>query len=337
MQTILLVCWGQSHEHEVSLRSAQFVYDNLLLAWYKVMLVGISKSNRRYRLDRADLENTQIKDGGVKEIALCPWKKTIRIDDIVTTIDVLFPVNHGKTGEDGVIQWIAQILGVPCVWPWILSSVQCYHKHLAKQLLETSGVAVAPGIVVQKDQKIQPYEEVKQRLWNVLFIKPSAAGSSVWVSKVTSSIEYQQALEIAFEVDDIVLIESWIEWREIEFAVVWSWENMLVSVPGEIKSTRRYSYEEKYEESSTTECLIVVDLDKETMDRCIWIVKQSYQVLWCSWLSRVDWFLTPEWSFIINEINTLPWFTSISMYPKLMEATWITAPELMKKLIESVK
>jgi D-alanine-D-alanine ligase len=336
MKTILLVCWGMTHEHEISVRSAQFIYDNLVIAGYTVVLVWISKTNQRYALDRNDLKNTVISDWTGENVELCPWKQSIKIKGLSTSIDILFPINHWQTWEDWVIQWVSTILGVPCVWPWILSSVQCFHKHLTKMILESNGIVVAPGLVIYKDQETIEYSTVTLLLWAIVFVKPSAAWSSIWVSKVTTSDEYGKALQMAFEVDDVVLIESAIEWREIEFAVAWSWEEMVISVPGEIRTSGRYSYEEKYNDSSTTECAVVEDIDQETLNRCLGIVRKSYQVLWCRWLSRVDGFLTPEGGFIINEINTLPWFTSISMYPKLMEASWVTAPELMKKLIESV-
>lgn len=337
MKTILLVCWWKTHEHEISVRSAQFIYDNLVIAGYIIILVWISKTNQRYVIDRTNLENTIIQDWIGEDVELCPWKQAIKINGLLSTIDVLFPINHWQTWEDGVIQWIATMLGVPCVWPWVLSSVQCFHKHLTKMILELNDIVVAPGLVIYKDQEIPEYSNVVEQLWSIIFIKPSAAGSSVWISKVTMSGEYQKAITLAFEVDEVVLIESAIEWREIEFATVWSWEEVVVSVPGEIKTTERYSYEEKYDESSTTECIVVEDIDQETLAHCVSVVKKSYQVLWCTWLSRIDGFLTPKGQLIMNEVNTLPWFTSISMYSKLMEASWITPPELMKKLIESAK
>jgi D-alanine-D-alanine ligase len=334
-KTVLLICGWKSHEHEISLRSAKNIYTMLVAAWYEVVLVWISKTNSRYSIDSSDLELKEVIDWKWDEVLLIPWRKTIQIGDKQFKIDVLFPINHGQTWEDGVIQWIATMLWVPCVWPWLLSSVQCFHKHLTKKILESRFIDCAPWAVLYSFEEVPVYETVSKELWNVLFVKPSAAGSSVWISKVTNKDEYYIALKKAFEIDDIVLVESAIAWREIEFAVVWSWEDIIISVPWEIRSKDWYTYEEKYEWSSSTECVVTKDLDDELLEYCKDIVSKTYAVLWCSWMARVDGFLTPEWKFIINEVNTLPWFTSISMYCILMETSGVTSNELMERFINT--
>ena len=342
---------GESPEHEVSLRSAKNVIEAIDRERYDIVLIGIDRRGRWHLADESsflrhasDPRRIRLPHAPVR-LALTPGRRP-RIVPVVPhghelpELDVIFPVLHGPFGEDGTVQGLLRLAHLPFVGPGILGSAVCMDKDVAKRLLRDAGIPVAPFITVLSRAEAPSWDEAVAALDAPIFVKPANMGSSVGVSKAGTDADYQRALDEAFSFDTKVLLERTIRGREIEISVLGN-ETPEASIPGEIAPTHAfYSYEAKYLDHDGADLLIPADLDAGTTARAREIAVRAFRALCCEGMARVDLFLAtepcgplPSGSLVINEINTLPGFTRISMYPKLWDASGVSYPELIDRLI----
>ncbi len=328
---LLLVFGGESAEHEVSIRSARNVFDALDKTKYDISLCYIDRGGKWYRAagvtDDQPMDNELIPILGEGTLV---DSKGERIQP-----DVFFPVLHGPNGEDGSVQGLAQLLHIPVVGCGIVGSAVCMDKDIAKRLLMQAGVAVAPGTVHYREDETPKFDSLIGLFGGeALFVKPANMGSSVGVSKATDAQSFQQALDLAHQHDRKVLIERAINGRELECAVLGN-DHPEASAVGEIlPGDEFYSYDEKYSDHSKTKTSAHISLPDGAADKIRKIALAAYKALECRGLSRVDFFLTDDGTIYVNEINTLPGFTSISMYPQLWEASGVPYALLLDRLVE---
>lgn len=347
---LLVIFGGASSEHEVSGRSATAILNHISRDRYDVLTIGITKEGKWY-LYSGDVQ--RIFDGSWKEdpsllpAYLVPDTSVhgivIQTPEGLKTerIDVIFPVLHGKNGEDGTIQGLFTMSGIPYVGCDTISSAICMDKAVAHSLLMSAGIEQAHYLWFYADRYINNPEgaekirlKVDARLKYPIFVKPANAGSSVGISKVHSIGELDAAVEKAAREDRKIVVEEGIVGQEVECAVLGN-RDAEASVVGEIgASAEFYDYDDKYV-NGTSQLYIPARIPESTMEEIRKTAVRAYRLLGCSGLARVDFFVTePEGTVILNEINTLPGFTSISMYPKLWEATGLPFEDLTEKLIE---
>lgn len=337
---------GRSTEHQISLLSAQNVIKSLDKEKYEPVLIGIDK-NGTWHYNEESLQLLNPDDP--KRIAMGDLGKEIVLshntDDhslisaegsgSLGKVDVIYPVLHGTYGEDGSVQGLAKLANLPCVGCGILGSAIGMDKDIMKKILRDGGIGIADFFTFRKGSKNNPdYTTVTERLGNELFIKPANLGSSVGVSFVTNEEEFNDALALAFEYDRKVIVEEKVVGQEVEVAVMGN-DDPLASIPGEIiPKTTWYSFENKYVDEDGARLAIPANLDPETTEKVRQLAIDTYILLELSGLTRVDFFVRKDGSMIVNEVNTLPGFTKISMYPKLWEHTGISQKELISKLID---
>lgn len=292
---------GKSAEHEVSLQSAKNVI---------------------YALDKKKYEVVPIKIG-----------KDGKFDfSFLVNFDVIFPVLHGPFGEDGSMQGLLKLAGVPFVGPSVLGSAVGMDKEIAKRVLRDNGIPIGDFRVFSANEKID-FNKIKKELGLPLFIKPANMGSSVGISKVRNEKEFKKAVKDAFLYDSKIIIEEFIEGREIECAVLGN-ENPIASLPGEIIANQDfYSYSAKYIDEGSV-AVIPAKIDARTTKKIQTLAVQTFKVLNCEGMSRVDFFLKKNGEVLVNEINTIPGFTDISMYPKMWEKSGLPISKLLDKLIK---
>ncbi|MDL2403619.1 D-alanine--D-alanine ligase family protein [Rhizobium mayense] len=334
---------GQSTEHEVSIMSARNVIKAIDGGKYEIVPILIDRAGRWLLVEEkgGPLPEPIAYQG--TEVCLAPGGKG-RLMALggsgareMPDIDVLFPVLHGLNGEDGSIQGLAQIVGVPLVGCGILGSANAIDKDIAKRLLREAGLPVARSVTLQRGD-IPSFGDITSALGSPVFVKPTRQGSSVGVSKVHDAGQFESALAEAFRHDRKVLVEEFVRAREIECAVLEQLDGTLfVSVPGEIATAEThgfYSYEAKYLDQNGAVITVPADIPAETAEVLKRMAAEGFRALGCEGLARVDFFVRPDQSVVINEINTMPGFTNISMYPKAMGASGISYPELVDRLIE---
>ena len=348
MQSIrlLVLFGGVSPEHEVSLRSAESILSTLNQDRYRVFPVGITKEGQWFYFPSSDYSrlpaNTWREASGVCPAALSP----VRGEGLLLQtpeglrkepIDVIFPVLHGENGEDGSIQGLAQVAGIPCVGAGIAASATSMDKSLTKLVVDRTPVRQAAWeLVTARDMADADavFARIEARFAYPVFVKPAGTGSSVGVSKVRSREQLRAALDEALRYDKKVLVEEFIDGREVECAVLGN-DEPITSVCGEIDAGAEfYDYEAKYL-TDTAQLYIPARISDEAAEQVRQAAKQVYLALGCQGLSRVDFFVTRQGEEVVfNEINTLPGFTSISMYPKLMEASGVPYAELLDRLVD---
>jgi len=334
---------GKSAEHEVSLQSARNVIESLDKNKYEIIPIGINKDGKwllnttsnyllnsnNPKLIKLNKSNKEIALYAQGQGALAPINDK---NEIKGKIDVVFPVMHGPFGEDGSMQGLLKLAGVPFVGPSVLGSAVGMDKEITKRVLRDSGIPVGKFITARKGEKID-FDKIKKELGLPLFIKPANMGSSVGINKVRSAKEFIKAVKEAFDFDNKIIIEEFIEGREIECAVLGN-EKPMASIPGEIIANQDfYSYNAKYIDEGSV-AVIPAKIDKKTTKKIQELAVKTFQALNCEGMSRVDFFLKKNGTIMVNEINTIPGFTNISMYPKLWEASGIPIPKLLDKLIE---
>lgn len=325
---------GQSTEHEVSMRSAESVLNALDKDKYNVKLVHISKKGEWLLSHQAEEVKKLDEAEGAKNLSIIPSNQ-LSSENGPENFDVILPILHGTAGEDGSVQGILELANIPYIGCNVRSSAICMDKDMTKRLLKLDGINVAGWTVFRHDEKDTiDYQAVKEKIGLPMFIKPVNQGSSVGVSKVDDERSFYDAVGLAFEFDIKVMAESAVDGREIEISILGN-ENPIASLPGEIvANTEFYSYESKYINESGALLEIPAKLDEDTSDRIRKTALDAFKTLDCEGMARVDVFLDKNGEVIVNEINTLPGFTSISMYPKLLEASGIEYPGLLDKLIE---
>jgi len=334
---------GKSAEHEVSLISAKNVIEAFDKNKYEVVPIGISKEGRwllsntsNYLLNSNNPKLIKLNNLS-REVALYAQGEGALISiggGLETTgkFDVIFPVLHGPFGEDGSMQGLLKLAGIPFVGPGVLGSAVGMDKDVMKRLFREAGIPIGKFVAIKSNEKFN-FTEIKKKLGLPLFIKPANMGSSVGINKVQNENEFKKAIKEAFKFDIKIVVEEFIKGREIECAVLGN-EKPMASIPGEIIANQEfYSYDAKYiDEGSVAE--IPAKLDKKTIKKIQELAVKVFQVLGCEGMGRVDFFLKDNGEVIVNEINTIPGFTSISMYPKLWEASGLPLPKLLDKLIE---
>ena len=250
-------------------------------------------------------------------------------------IDVVFPVLHGPFGEDGTVQGLLKLAGVPFVGASVLGSAIGMDKDVMKRLLIGAGLPTPKFLAVQHSGMTDlRFEEVEERLGMPCFVKPASLGSSVGIAKAHNNAEFDAAVSDAFRYDDKILIEEFIRGREIECAVLGN-EDPIASLPGEILPRHEfYSYEAKYIDEDGAAFEIPATLDESVVRDIQDLAVQTFKTLCCEGMARVDFFVRDDREPVVNEINTIPGFTKISMYPKLWEASGISYTELIDRLIQ---
>jgi D-alanine-D-alanine ligase len=340
-----IIFGGKSAEHEVSLQSAQSILAALDPERYEAVLIGIDKTGRwalydqaRYLLNSDDPDRIQLQVSP-QTVAVIPGAQERRVVHLAgrqlgEAIDVVFPVLHGPFGEDGTVQGLLKLANLPFVGAGVLGSAVGMDKDVMKRLLRDAGVPVGKFLTVSARLRDRiTFEQVERALGMPCFVKPANLGSSVGVSKVSHPKELAAALDEAFRFDTKVLIEEFIDGREIECAVLGN-DAPIASCPGEIIPTHEfYSYDAKYLDEHGASLRIPAELDEATTRRVQELAIRSFEVLCCEGMARVDCFLRPDGEVLVNEINTIPGFTKISMYPKLWEASGIPYRQLVERLI----
>jgi D-alanine-D-alanine ligase len=335
---VALLCGGQSAEHEVSLQSAKNVAEAVDTAQYEKTLIGITKDGRWLWREQGPESGVRgfLRNGNDPKTICLDEKNLVPFDyrRLRPLFDVVFPVLHGPFGEDGAVQGLLKMSGVPFVGSGILGSALGMDKAVAKKLLRAEGIPIANFITLHKGEPVPSFAAVAEKLGSPLFVKPANMGSSVGVHKIHGADEWEQSLGDAFRYDTKIIIEEFIEGREIECAVLGNGVQAEASCAGEIIASHEfYSYDAKYIDESGARIVIPADLPYETMAAIRKTAVQTFVTLCCSDLSRVDFFLKKDGQLIVNEINTMPGFTEISMYPKLWEQCGIPYQALVSRLI----
>jgi len=250
-------------------------------------------------------------------------------------LDVIFPILHGTYGEDGTVQGLLKLANIPFVGPGVLSSAMAMDKDVTKRLLRDAKIPVARFTLLHAyDRERYDFSYLVSQVGLPFFVKPANLGSSVGISKVKTENDFQEALDKAFSYDHKVLVEEFIEGREIECAVLGN-ENPIASLPGEVIPQHEfYSYEAKYLDEEGAKFEIPVSLAFGITEKIQELAIETYRTLCCEGMARIDFFLKADGSIYVNEINTIPGFTKISMYPKLWMASGISYSKLLDSLIE---
>ena len=344
---IAVIFGGRSNEHDISRISAVHVIGSIPKDKYDVVTVGITKKGHWYRF----IGDTELIANGEWEkhpdnapciLSPDPIHKGFIVferdgEAVSLKVDCVFPVLHGKNGEDGTIQGLLELAGMPYVGCDVISSAMCMDKDTTHTILESAGVKTAKWVRILRyevDEKLAAKcEEMEQRLSYPMFVKPCCCGSSVGISKVRNREELEKGIMQAFVHDKKVIVEQAINGREIECAVMGN-SKPFASDVGEIRSACEfYDYDAKYSDIGS-ETIIPADIPEDKREEIRQTAVKGYHALGCEGLARVDFFLADDGSVILNEINTMPGHTAISMYPKLMENIGIPCEEQEDRLIK---
>lgn len=344
--SVCVLFGGISPEHEVSLRSAESVLNNMDAEKYNIFPVGITKEGDWILYggnDYSEIPSGEWKNHpGNRRAAISPVRGqgllSFEGDCVVRErIDVVFPVLHGENGEDGAMQGLLQMAGIPYVGPHVSASAVSMDKTLTKLVADNAGIPQADWLLV-RDSDLECHmdailNQLEQKFSYPMFVKPAGTGSSVGVSKVANREDLSKALLGAGVYDTKILVEEFIHGREIEVAVMGN-ESPVASVCGEIDSGAEfYDYDSKYITDTST-AYIPARIPEDVAEQVREAAVRVYSAIGCQGLSRVDFFVTYEENRVVfNEINTLPGFTSISMYPKLFGASGIPYDKLIDELL----
>lgn len=342
-QKVAIIFGGKSAEHEVSVKSAKNVAAATDQSKFELIIIGISKEGTWYQFPSTDVFQ-QVKSlsdknlpTGADPIALICHKGKPNIFSLeskkVSSVDIAFPVLHGTFGEDGCIQGLFKMVNLPFVGCGVLGSAAGMDKEVMKRLLKEAQIPAAKYEVIYSHNK-KSFEELSKSLGVPFFIKPANAGSSVGVHKVKSKEDFEKFSKDSFCYDHKVLAEEAINGREIECSVRGLNHAPQASVCGEVIPTHEfYSYEAKYLDENGAAIKIPADLPAQLQKKIQDLACKTFHVLECDGLTRVDFFLKANGEVLVNEINTIPGFTQISMYPKMWEATGLNYSDLITELI----
>ena len=325
-----IVFGGRSLEHEVSLISAKNVIDALDKDKYELSLISIDKNGIWHTRDPL---NYLMHAEDLKQVCLTGDQKEVAIFQL-SSVDVVFPILHGTYGEDGTVQGLLKLAGIPFVGSDVLASAACMDKDVTKRLLKEAGLPIGKFISMRSyEKKKHSFADIQKELGLPFFVKPANAGSSVGITKVKKEEEFTEALEEAFLYDKKIIIEEFTKGREIECAVLGN-EEPSASLPGEIIPTHEfYSYEAKYLDSEGAALQFPANLPDDVAWQVQALSIRAFLALGCEGMARVDFFLGEEGGLFINEINTIPGFTEISMYPKLWQVSGLPYIDLLDRLI----
>ena len=343
---VAILFGGKSAEHEISIISAKNIFEAIDQKKYQVVLIGIDKKGRWYFNDDARLLQQATTPKSIKfnresnALALVPGNKAkqwVRLSGHGNQkpVDIVFPVLHGTFGEDGTVQGLLKLADIPFVGAGVLGSAVGMDKDVMKRLLRDAGIRIAKFLVFDRaGQEAIDFGAVRQELGLPLFVKPANLGSSVGISKVKNEAEFRNAVKEAFRYDQKILVEEAIQGREIECSVLGN-ERPIASVPGEIVTRHEfYSYEAKYLDENGARLEIPAKLPPRVAEEIQQVAIKTFKALCCEGMARVDFFLRGDSEVIVNEINTIPGFTKISMYPKLWGASGVPYTELIDRLIQ---
>lgn len=333
---------GVSSEHSVSEVSASAVLDNIDRTKYEVYAVGITEDGRwlLYDGDVDSIRNHEWEKGKTVSAMISPdsSEKALIIfrDEKIEKIrlDAVYPVLHGKNGEDGTVQGLCEMADIPYVGSGVIGSAVCMDKCVAKILFEKAGIPQADWVEMKLGEE-PDIEKIETKLGYPCFIKPSSAGSSVGVTKAVDRETLLSGIKLALEHDYKVLIEEAIDAREVECAVMGNLEPVTADVLGEIKPAKEfYDFEAKYQDESS-KLIIPAEVDEKTSNNIKEYAKRAYKICECRGHSRVDFFIDRrDGRILLNEINTIPGFTPISMYPKLWEKSGVPMKDVIDRHIE---
>ncbi|UOR03311.1 D-alanine--D-alanine ligase [Leucobacter allii] len=355
-RTVVILFGGRSSEHGISCVTAAGVLRAIDRTRFDVILVGITKQGATVLLQEEDLAGYALEAGALPEVrdngtrVLWPASTATRALTLIDQhgalhslgrVDAVLPMLHGPYGEDGTVQGMLDLVDLPYVGSGVLGSALCMDKHAVKTMLADAGIAVAPWRTVTRAQlEHDPFlvERLDEGLNYPLFVKPARAGSSVGVSRVTDAAELPAALETAFAEDRTVLIESGVAGREVEIAVLegrGAERPRTSAVIGEIVFTGRefYDFEAKYLGAAGVELALPARVTDAEFAAIREAAVRAFEVAQCAGLARIDFFLT-DTGPVLNEINTLPGFTPISMYPRLWEESGLGYTALITELVE---
>ncbi len=332
---------GVSSEHSVSEVSASAVLDNIDRNKYDVYPVGITNEGKwlYFEGENEDIRNHRWESGKTTPAILSPdrtdralLKLGKEVEKI--NIDVVYPVLHGKNGEDGTIQGLCELADIPYVGSGVIGSAACMDKCIAKILFEKANIPQADWVELKLGDT-PDFEMIEEKLGYPMFIKPSSAGSSVGVTKASNREELKNGIAVALKEDYKVLIEEAINAREVECAVMGNLEPVTADVLGEIKPAKEfYDFEAKYEDENS-QLMIPSPVTPETEERIKEYAKKAYKICECRGHSRVDFFVEKTTGeIVLNEINTIPGFTPISMYPKLWDVSGVNMSEVIDRHIQ---
>jgi D-alanine-D-alanine ligase len=353
-----LIYGGRSPEHEVSIDSAHNVFA-ALSERYRVTPLRIDRDGRWHveapetaalRDPDAFAEDPSPANAAANRARFAPAEDGAEVlvhpagdasgDGAAAALeslalDVALPMLHGPNGEDGRIQGLLDALGLPYVGAGVLGSAACMDKEVTKRLMRDAGLPIVPFRVLRYGGPTIPFSEIEGALGTPVFVKPANAGSSVGASKVEEASDYAPAVEKAFDYDNKVLVETAMNAREIECAVIGNLEEPRAAGPGEVVSEDTfYTYEAKYdEEADAAHMEVPAELPEDVAERVRRLAVEAYRLLGCEGLARVDFFVTDEHELFVNEINTIPGFTERSMFPVMWDDAGLDAGELLDELI----
>lgn len=349
---------GKSAEHEISILSAKNIAKELDPALYETVLIWVNKQGKWHLSQQSKSLSAsaapELSDSSAKQndsldvnqlgpqLLFVPGESSNQIQVLSSSIDlgsldVVIPVIHGPYGEDGAVQGLLKLANIPFVGASVLGSAVGMDKDVMKRLLRDAGIKTAKFKAFTRGQKQQiNYEQLQAELGVPMYVKPANLGSSVGISKVKNQAQLQQAIELAFKYDRKIVIEQNIVGRELECALLGN-EDVQASLPGELLSVSDqhefYSYDAKYLDENGAAVAIPANLSQDQIKKIQTEAIKAYKVLNCEGLARVDMFFTDKDEVIINEINTLPGFTNVSMFPKLWQVSGKSYSELLAELI----
>ena len=343
---VAILFGGRSAEHEVSLQSARSVYDAIDKDKYDIVLIGIDHLGKWHLNDaqgflaNANTPNQISLKQGSGNLALVPGAESHVIVDVhnnenIGAIDVAFPILHGPFGEDGSVQGLLKLADLPCVGSGILGSAVAMDKDMMKRILGQAGIPQARFIAYDFAEKdTLKYTKVSKELGSPFFVKPANLGSSVGIGKVHDENEFRSIVDHAFEFDNKIILEEFIDGREIECSILGN-SKPVVSLPGEVIARHEfYDYDAKYIDQNGAELEIPAGINSEIIAIVQKLAIDSFKALCLSGMARADFFLKKNGDVLVNELNTIPGFTRISMYPKLWEISGIPYPDLIDRLIQ---
>ncbi|RFC65643.1 D-alanine--D-alanine ligase [Mesorhizobium denitrificans] len=332
---------GRSAEHDVSVLSATNVMSALSPEAYDVVPIYVTREGR-WLLSSFEAGVPAKPSSGTQLCLLAGGRGEViavseeGISHPFPKLDILFPVLHGLHGEDGAVQGMAEVAGLPLAGCGILGSANALDKDIAKRLFNEAGIPSANSITIYLNSS-PTFDELRQKLGLPVFIKPARQGSSVGVSKVSSEADYNSALAEGFRHDSKLIAEEFIQGREIECAVLEDEHGgLFVSRTGEIApalSHGFYTYDAKYIDADGAALMVPADISNEIEDEVRALALRAFSALGCDGMARADFFLTADGRIFVNELNTIPGFTDISMYSKVMGASGVSYPEIIDRLV----
>jgi len=334
---VAVLSGGRSSEHEISVASARSVLESLDPNRYEAITVEIDREGK-WQLEAGESRGLdpgaggELDDGEGRTAVETLPVPTENVPATLADVDVVIPILHGPFGEDGTVQGMLELAGVPYVGAGVLGSALAMDKDKFKAVMRDAGIPVTRNITLREgDQLRNPYDYP-------VFVKPARLGSSVGISKVPSESELAPAVELAFRHDEKVLVEEFVAGVEVECGVLGSNRSPIASVPGEIVShgfdaPDWYDYSAKYDEGGM-DLIVPPRIPQEQIDRVQRLAVESFVAAECDGMARVDFFVRGDGEVLVNELNTIPGFTATSVYAKLFEASGVPYPELLDRLVE---